>query len=62
MLALTYFDILRGEKSRRGTVKRIAIESKLNESRNLLMATYAHLTNAQLRRPVTTSEYDADNH
>ncbi|HEY5103410.1 MAG TPA: DinB family protein [Acidimicrobiales bacterium] len=42
-------------------MKRIEIESKLNESRNWLMATYADLTDEQLRRPVTTSEHDASN-
>jgi len=43
-------------------VKRIEIESKLNESRNWLMATYASLTDEQLHRPVTTSEHESGNH
>jgi len=42
-------------------VKRIEIESKLNESRNWLLATYPSLTDEQLRRPVTTSEHNTDN-
>jgi len=42
-------------------VKRIEIESKLNESRNWLLANYADLTDEQLRRPITKSEHDPNN-
>jgi hypothetical protein len=42
-------------------VKRIDVESKLNESRNLLMANFAELTEEQLRRPLTESEHDPHN-
>ncbi len=39
-------------------MKRIEIESKLNASRNLLLANFQKLTPEQLRRPITTSEHD----
>ena len=42
-------------------MKRIEIEIKLNESRTWLLATYANLTDEQLRRPLTKSEHDPEN-
>jgi hypothetical protein len=42
-------------------MKRIDIETKLNESRTWLLATYANLTEEQLRRPLTQSEHDPEN-
>jgi hypothetical protein len=50
-----------GEKTDGGVVKRIDIESKLNESRNWLMATYANLSEERLRRPLTKSEHNPEN-
>jgi len=41
-------------------VKRIEIESALNESRNTLLASYAGLSEDQLRRPLTPSEHDPE--
>jgi hypothetical protein len=41
-----------------GDVKRIDVESALNESRNWLLALYGDLTEEQLRRPLTPSEHD----
>ena len=43
-------------------MKRIDVESKLNESRNLLLANFEKLTPEQLRRPITQSEHDPRNH
>jgi hypothetical protein len=45
----------------RGRVKRIEIESKLNESRNWILAEYMKLSDEQLHRPLTESEHDPDN-
>ena len=42
-------------------MKRIEIETKLNESRTLLLRTYADLSEEQLRRPLTKSEHDPTN-
>jgi hypothetical protein len=42
-------------------MKRIDIETKLNESRTWLLATYANLSEDQLRRPLTKSEHDPEN-
>ena len=42
-------------------MKRIEIESRLNESRNWLLAHFANLTEEQLRRPLTESEHDSNN-
>lgn len=42
-------------------MKRIDIEKKLNESRTWLLTTYAHLSEEQLRRPLTKSEHDPQN-
>ena len=39
-------------------MKRVEIESKLNESRNRLLSLYADLTDEQLTRPLTASEHD----
>jgi hypothetical protein len=39
-------------------VKRVDIETNLNESRNLTLAFYAGLTDEQLCRPLTKSEHD----
>jgi hypothetical protein len=45
----------------RGRVKRIDIESKLNESRNSILAEYMKLSDEQLHRPLTESEHDPGN-
>jgi len=42
-------------------MKRIDIETKLNQSRTSLLATYAELSEEQLRRPLTKSEHDPTN-
>jgi hypothetical protein len=42
-------------------VKRIDIETKLNESRTRLLSAYADLSEEQLRRPLTKSEHDPTN-
>jgi len=42
-------------------MKRIEIESQLNESRTWLLRTYSGLTEEQLQRPLTPSEHDPDN-
>jgi hypothetical protein len=42
-------------------VKRIDIETKLNESRTWLLAAYVDLSEEQLRRPLTKSEHDPTN-
>jgi hypothetical protein len=42
-------------------MKRIDVESALNENRNWLLALYADLTPEQLRRPLTESEHDPKN-
>ena len=42
-------------------MKRVDIETSLNESRTWLLATYEGLSEEQLRRPLTKSEHDPDN-
>jgi hypothetical protein len=42
-------------------VKRIDIETTLNESRTWLLSTFDGLTEEQLRRPLTKSEHDPSN-
>lgn len=42
-------------------MRRIDIETKLNESRTWLLAAYANLSEEQLRRPLTKSEHDPTN-
>lgn len=44
-----------------GDVKRVEIESKLNDSRSSLLVRYADLTDEQLRRPLTPSQHDPGN-
>ena len=48
-------------ESNGGGVKRIELETKLNEGRNWLLNIYAGLSDEQLRRPVTPSEHDSAN-
>ena len=43
-------------------MKRIDIETKLNESRNWLLATFEDLSEEQRRAPLTQSENDPDSH
>jgi hypothetical protein len=43
-------------------VKRIEIETKLNEGRNWILALYDGLSEDELRRPRTQSQHDADSH
>jgi hypothetical protein len=43
-------------------MNRIELEQKLNESRELLLATYGDLNDEELRRPRTSSEHDPQNH
>jgi hypothetical protein len=40
-------------------VRRVEIESRLNETRNWLLATYEGLTEQQLKAPLTESQHDA---
>ena len=40
-------------------MKRVEIESALNESRNWILALYSELSEEQLRRPLTKSEHDS---
>ena len=42
-------------------MKRVEIESALNESRNWLLALYSELSEEQLHRPLTKSEHDPNN-
>ncbi|HEV3186476.1 MAG TPA: DinB family protein [Acidimicrobiales bacterium] len=42
-------------------MKRVDIETSLNESRNWLLANFEGLSEEQLRRPLTKSEHDPDN-
>lgn len=42
-------------------MKRVEIETKLNESRSELLATFDGPSEEQLRRPLTTSEHDPSN-
>lgn len=53
--------VRKNEKEDRGCVKRIEIESKLNESRNWILAEYTKLSDEQLHRPLTESEHDPHN-
>ncbi|MFY9782053.1 MAG: hypothetical protein WAK12_00770, partial [Acidimicrobiales bacterium] len=39
-------------------MRRVEIESRLNDSRNWLLATYEGLTEEQLRAPLTQSQHD----
>jgi hypothetical protein len=43
-------------------MNRIELEHKLNETRELLLATYDELSDEDLRRPLTASEHDPQNH
>ncbi len=43
-------------------MNRVELESKLNEGRNWLLAKYEGLSEEEMRRPLTTSEHDPDNH
>jgi hypothetical protein len=43
-------------------VKRIEIETTLNESRNWLLNTFGGLTNEELRTPVTQSQHEPSNY
>lgn len=43
-------------------MKRIEIESKLNEGRNWILAIFADLTEEQFHRPLTQSQHNADNY
>jgi len=45
-----------------GIMKRIDVETRLNESRNLILASMAALDEEQLRRPITPSEHDTTNY
>ncbi|MGC2485042.1 MAG: DinB family protein [Acidimicrobiales bacterium] len=42
-------------------MKRVEIESKLNESRNWLLDLYSEFSEEQLHRPLTKSEHDSNN-
>jgi len=43
-------------------MNRVEIETKLNEGRIWLLEKYESLSDEQLRRPLTTSEHDPENH
>ena len=43
-------------------MNRVELETKLNEGRNWLLAKYESLSEEQLRRPLTKSEHDPENH
>ncbi len=43
-------------------MNRVELETKLNEGRNWLLANYASLSEEQLRRPLTKSEHNPENH
>ena len=43
-------------------MNRVELETKLNEGRNWLLAKYEGLSEEEMRRPLTTSEHDPENH
>jgi hypothetical protein len=43
-------------------MNRVELESKLNEGRNWLLAKYSALSEEQLKRPLTQSQHDPENH
>ncbi len=43
-------------------MNRVELETKLNEGRNWLLAKYETLSEEQLRRPLTKSEHNPENH
>jgi hypothetical protein len=51
-----------GGQHKGGEMNRVEIETRLNEGRNWLLAKFEGLSDDQLRRPLTQSQHDPENH